>query len=539
MIYLRQEHLKIMSNQKHKPVVLVILDGWGEWDVKLGNPIAHSHLPVIEKLNRYYPKLLLAASGESVGLPWGVMGNSEVGHQALGTGQIVYNQLPSIDTAIQTGAMFNNKVLVEAIKHVKKNNSRLHVLGLVSDGGVHSHIKHLFGLLEVIKSGGIKDVYIHAITDGRDTPPQSAKNYLSELLKTTKKTGVGEIATLLGRYYAMDRNKNWDRIEKAYLALTAGVGIKEKDPLTAIDNQYEKEIFDEYLEPVVMVDDSGSPRGLIKENDVVICFNFRGDRSRQITRVFTVPEFNKFEAADKVSNVKFICFTQYEEGLPAEIVFPRQEITARLGEVLSKNKKTQLRIAETEKYAHVTYFFNGGIEKPFLGEDWVLIPSKNYPSYADIPEMSAQEITDRLISKNKNNSYNFILVNYANPDMVGHTGDFKAGLKALKTVDECLDQLITEILNIGGCLIITADHGNIEEMIDLETGEIDTKHSTNPVPCWLVTPSNKRENVIKKSPSFIGGMIVDISPTILELMGIKKPKSMIGQSLIKQFSSLE
>ncbi len=530
-----------MSNVP-KPVVLMILDGWGELDMEKGNPITKADLPVYNKLNQYYPKILLQASGMSVGLPWGVMGNSEVGHQTLGSGQIIYQFLPTINAAIGDGSFFDNKVLKKASKHAKDNNSSLHLIGLLSNGGVHSDQDHLIALLGFAQEQELDKVYIHIITDGRDTEPQSATRFISYLQENMEKIGIGEIATLSGRYYTMDRNENWDRLEKSFLNLTEGEGIKETDPIEAIENQYKKDIKDEYLEPVVLVDKNDNPKGLIKDNDAVVCFNFRKDRSRQLARAFTVKDFDKFERARQPQNVKFVGFNTYEEGLPMEAVFKSQEVTTRLGEVLSDNKMNQFRVAETEKYAHVTYFFNGGFEKPYPGEDRKVVPSKNAPSYADCPEMSAKEVTEEVLQAVASKKYDFILVNYANPDMVGHTGDVQAGIKTLEHLDNCLEKVIAAVLNQKGNLIITADHGNIEQMLDPHTGETDTEHTTNPVPCWFLTPKNKRSKPLDPDESYldkeeIGGMLVDIAPTVLDLLNLEKPSQMLGRSLLDNFES--
>lgn len=521
---------------KYKPVVLVVLDGWGASQTKKGNPIFKSQLPTYDKLNQYYPKTLLQASGMAVGLPWGVMGNSEVGHQTMGCGQIIYQFLPTINAAIGNGSFFSNQVLLDTAKHVKKNKSKLHFIGLVSDGGVHSNMDHLIALLSFAKQQEIEEVYIHAITDGRDTDPKSALNYLTSLEQSIKEIGVGEIASLSGRYYTMDRNNNWDRIEKSFRALTEGEGIKENNFAEAIKNQYQKGNTDEYLEPIVLTGEKGNPRALIEDKDAIVCFNFRKDRSRQIARAFSVKDFSEFQEAKQPEEVRFVGFNKYEDDLPVETVFKQQEITTRLGQIVSEKGLKQLRIAETEKYAHVTYFFNGGFEKPFKGEDRMVIPSKNVPSYADKPEMSARKITDKLIAQIDKEKHDFILVNYANPDMVGHTGDFQAGIKALEFTDKCLGELIEKVIEKQGSMIITADHGNIEEMINLYTGERDTEHSTNPVPCWLLTPENKREESSYKIVTEVGGMLVDLAPTVLDLLNIPKPEDMAGRSLLETLS---
>jgi len=519
--------------QTKKPLVLVILDGWGEWDNVIGNAVAQAKLPTIDKLNLYYPKIRLQASGVAAGLPWKEVGNSEVGHQTLGSGQVICQLLPTIDASILDGDFFKKELIIQAIEKSKRDNSSIHLMGLLSDGGVHSHIDHLLALISSFGEKGIKNVFVHAITDGRDTSPKSAKTYLKKLDDALKENNVGQIATLAGRYFTMDRNDNWDRIEKAYAAMVEGKGIKETDPFNAVDNQYKKDVTDEYLLPVNITDVSGNPIGLIKENDTVICFNFRKDRSRQITRAFVDENFSEFKEVQPIKNVNYICFTEYEEGLSSNILFPQAKITTCFGEIISQKNLNQLRIAETEKYAHVTYFFNGGKEDPFPGEDRILVPSKKNASYAEIPEMSAQEVTDKLLEAIEKEIYDFILVNYANSDMVGHTGVLKAGIKAVEFVDQCLDKLIKEVLQRDGQLIVTADHGNIEEMINLQTGEIDTKHSINPVPCWLVTANNHRATPLKEAPDpEICGLLSDIAPTLLHILEIEKPEQMSGESLL-------
>lgn len=521
---------------KHKPVVLVILDGWGHWENKQGNAIAQATLPTFEKLDLFYPKTLLQASGMSVGLPWGVYGNSEVGHQTMGSGQIIYQFLPTITAQIESGEFFKNQTLLDTVQWTKDNDSAMHFVGLVSDGSVHSHIEHLFALLEFAKEQNVQNVFIHMITDGRDTPPKSAKEFVQKVTEKTTSLKIGKIATLSGRHYTMDRNNNWDRVEKSFVAMTSGKGIHEKDPLVAIDNQYEKDINDEYLEPINLVDKDSAPIGLIEDNDAVVFFNFRKDRARQLTRAFSVEKFDEFKNTERPKNLKFVCFSEYEKDLPVDIIFPPQEISTRLSQILSEAKMKQLRIAETEKYAHVTYFFNGGAEKPFKGEERIVVLSKNVSSYAEIPEMSAEEVTDKLTASVESQKFDFILVNYANSDMVGHTGDLQAGIKAVEFVDSCIERLTKSVLSVGGCLLITADHGNVEEMINLRTGEIDTEHSTNPVPCWLVTPDNHRAKPLSEPPhSNVEGMLVDISPTILDLLELPVPEEMIGRSLLEIF----
>lgn len=518
-----------------KPIVLVILDGWGEWEMDKGNPLTKAKLLTIGELNRHYPKTFLQASGMAVGLPWGIRGNSEVGHQTLGSGQIIFQFLPAISSAIGDGSFFKNEVLLDSFNQVKKDKTNLHFLGLLSDGRVHSHIDHLFALLEMAKTQGLNEVFIHAVTDGRDTHPKSAKKYLDILQKKINEIGIGKIVTISGRYFTMDRNNNWDRIEKSFLAMTQGRGIKEKDVLEAVDNQYKKEITDEYLEPVVLVDKNDMPIGQVKSGDGIICFNFRKDRSRQITKAFVLPDFDGFKQP-RPENVKFTCFTEYEKNLSVKTAFSLKKISTRLGEILSQAGKKQLRISETEKHAHVTYFFNGGLEEPFAGEERIMVPSKIVPTYSQVPEMSINEVTRKMLEAIEGEKYDFILVNFANPDMVAHTGNLKAAVVAAEFVDQSLRKVIRATLAKGGELIITADHGNIEEMVNIYTGEIDTQHSKNPVPCWYVSADSYREDRTMESNNLeIEGMLVDIAPTILELMDISRPKEMIGRSLIKVF----
>ncbi len=523
-----------------KPIVLVVLDGWGETNEKKGNPLKVAQLPTIKKLNQFYPKIYLQASGISVGVPWGESGNSEIGHQTMGSGRITYQNLPRIALSIENGTFFQNKYILKAMQKAKSENKAFHILGLLSDGGVHAHIDHIFAVLEMAKEEGLTNVFVHAITDGRDTPPASGEKYIQKLQRKINKLGIAKIATLSGRYYTMDRNNNWDRIEKAFRAMTEGKGILEEDPLLAIQKQFKKKVYDEYLEPVVITE-KGIPVGLIKDGDCVFFVNYREDRARQITKAFVEKKFDKFSKETKrPCDITFVTMIEYEKNLPTIVAFPTEKIEKTLGEVLSENGKKQLRIAETEKYAHVTYFFNGGKEKPFKREDRILIPSKNAPSYADIPEMSAREITQKLIEEIEKNKYDFILVNYANPDMVGHTGNFDASVKAVEVVDECLNKLIKSVLIQRGCLIITADHGNVEEVINLKTGERDTEHSSNPVPCWFVTPYNHREepkNQQEEEEDEIKarGLLCDVAPTILDLLNIPKPNIMTGDSLLPWF----
>lgn len=512
------------------PVMLIVLDGWGISDNKTGNAIASANLPTIKKINENYSEIALQASGISVGLPWGEPGNSEVGHMTLGTGKVIYQSMPRITMAIQSGEFFKNPAFQKAVNHVKTNGSALHLMGLVGKGGVHSTMDHLYALLELAKNERIEKLFIHVFTDGRDSAPTSGIDSIKELQARLKNNEIGRIATIGGRYFGMDRNNNWDRIQKAYDAMTKGTGEKISDPVDYLEKSYMKEIFDEYIEPAVVTENE-KPVGSISKNDAVIFFNFREDRARQITKAFALPGFSKFER-NQLENLVFVAMTQYEDGLPVEVAFGPIAITNCLGEVLSKNKLTQLRIAETEKFAHVTYFFNGGVEEAFSGEERVIVPSKAVATFAEAPQMSAMEITEKLSDLLKEKKYDFILLNFANADIVGHTGNEKAAIQACETVDSCLDKIIRMILGQNGQIIITADHGNAEEMTNNHTGEIDTEHSSNPVPLWYITTTNHCEKAGKCPALQVSGLLSDVAPTILEIFQIEKPKEMTGESLL-------
>lgn len=514
----------------YKPVILVILDGWGIGEAEKGNAVLEANTPTADKLNSFYPHIAIQASGISVGLPWGEPGNSEVGHISLGTGQVIYQNMPRITLDIQSGNFFKNKSFLEAIEHTKKNSSNLHIMGLLGKGGVHSTTDHLYAILELMRDQKAENVFLHIFTDGRDSSPTADVECIRELEERLKTYGIGKIATLGGRYFGMDRNNNWDRIEKAYKSMVSGEGEQIEDPIKYLEESYKREVFDEYIEPAVIVKD-GKPLTKISDNDAIIFFNFREDRARQITKAFVLPGFNKFERKE-IENLLFVSMVEYEADLPTEVAYPPIEIKECLGDILSRHNKKQLRISETEKFAHVTYFFNGGKEEPFPGEDRVIVPSKNVATFVEAPEMSAFEITEKVINFVKENKYDFILINYANADIVGHTGNLKAGIKAVETVDECLGKLIQEVLLQKGCLLVTADHGNAEEMINRKTGEPDTEHSTNPVPLWLITGENHSETENPESPIRVEGILSDIAPTVLELMEIEKPKEMTGDSLI-------
>ena len=507
-----------------KLTMLMILDGFGENPKKEGNAVKLAKTPNIDRLMKEYPNTKIAASGLAVGLPEGQMGNSEVGHTNIGAGRIVYQELTRITKSIENGDFFSNEELVKAMENCKKNNSKLHILGLVSDGGVHSHIRHLFGLLEMAKRRDIEEVYVHCFLDGRDTPPASAESYIQELEEKMRKKGVGKIATVAGRFYGMDRDKRWNRIQKAYNAIVFGEGNKSSQVINAIESSYQKEVFDEFVEPTVITNGE-KPVATIEDGDSVIFFNFRPDRAREITRAIVDKEFKEFET--KKMNTYFVCFTNYDETMPnVHIAFKKEMIKNTLGEIVSKNGGKQLRIAETEKYAHVTFFFNGGEEKQYEGEDRILVPSPKVETYDMKPEMSAYEVTQKVVEAINSEKYNCIILNYANPDMVGHTGSLSAAIKAVEAVDECVGKVITAIESQKANLIITADHGNAEQMIDYKTGEPHTAHTTNLVPLILIS---ERENVKLRE-----GKLADIAPTILELMGLEKPKEMTGESLIEK-----
>ena len=506
-----------------KPTVLMILDGFGLNEKTEGNAIAQAKTPVIDGLMKDYPFVKGNASGLAVGLPDGQMGNSEVGHLNMGAGRIVYQELTRITKEISDGDFFKNQALLDGMENVKKNGSDLHLYGLLSNGGVHSHITHLFGLLEMAKKEGVENVYVHCFLDGRDTPPASAETYIAELQEKMKEKEVGKIATLSGRFYAMDRDKRWERVKKCYDALVNGEGEKAGDAIKAIEDSYQKEVFDEFVEPTVICN-GNEPVAKIEENDSVIFFNFRPDRARQITRALVDPDFDGFET--KKMNLYFVCFTSYDETMPnVHVAFKKEPLKNTFGEVVSEAGLKQLRIAETEKYAHVTFFFNGGEEKQYPGEDRILVPSPKVETYDMQPEMSAYEVTDKVCEALENDKYDVVILNFANTDMVGHTGSLPAAIKAVETVDECVGRIVKIIEEKKGNLLITADHGNAEQMIDYKTGEPHTAHTTNPVPIILVTDNKAYK--LKEN-----GKLADLAPTMLDLMGINKPEEMTGESLL-------
>ena len=508
-----------------KPTVLMILDGYGLNDRCEANAVCEAKTPIMDQLMAQCPFVKGNASGMAVGLPEGQMGNSEVGHLNMGAGRIVYQELTRITKEIQDGDFFKNEALLKAVKNAKENNSALHLFGLLSDGGVHSHNTHLYGLLELAKREGLEKVFVHCFLDGRDTPTTGGKEYIKELNDKMKELGVGQVATVVGRYYAMDRDNRWDRVEKAYNAMTKGEGILAECPVCAVKASYEAEKTDEFVEPTVIVKD-GKPVGTVQDKDSVIFFNFRPDRAREITRAMCDPEFTGFERRNGVFPLTYVCFTEYDETIPGKIIaFHKEEITNTFGEFLAANGLTQLRLAETEKYAHVTFFFNGGVEVPNKGEDRILVKSPAVATYDLQPEMSAPEVGEKLVEAIKSDKYDVIIINFANPDMVGHTGVQEAAIKAVETVDTCVGNAVAALKEVDGQMFICADHGNCEQLIDYETGEPYTAHTTNPVPFILVN----------YDPAYTlreGGCLADIAPTLIEMMGMEQPAEMTGKSLL-------
>lgn len=509
----------------YRPTALIILDGWGVNPREEYNAIKQAHTPYLDSLFANNPHATLLCSGEAVGLPEGQMGTSEVGHLNIGAGRIVYQSLVRISKALREGEFKQNQVFLDLIKYTVAENRPLHLMGLVSPGGVHSHTDHLYGLLQLAKEFGVKEVFIHAFLDGRDTPPSSAAEYLEALEAVCQEKGIGQIATISGRYYAMDRDKRWERVEKAYAAMVYGEGETADSAVQAIQNSYRQNVTDEFVLPTVILK-NGKPVGSIQSGDPVIFFNFRPDRAREIARVFVDPDFNGFERRSFLKPY-YVCMTQYDETLNVPLLFPPEEKMKNiLSEVLANNGLKQLRIAETEKYAHVTFFFNGGEETPFPLEDRILIPSPKVATYDLKPEMSAIEVTEAVLTEIAADKYDAIIMNYANCDMVGHTGVTEAAQKAVETVDKCLSKVIPAILEKGGAVIVTADHGNAELMKDYQTQEPYTAHTTFPVPV-IVTG-------VKGEYSVENGGLADLAPTMLDLLGVAKPAEMTGKSLIKR-----
>ncbi len=512
-----------MSLSKNSPVALVILDGWGESSLCENNAVCSARTPVLDDLRERYPHARLQTSGVAVGLPEGQMGNSEVGHQNLGAGRVIYQNLTRIDKSIADGDFFENSVLVQAVDAAKASGGTLHLMGLLSDGGVHSHNTHLYALVRMAKERGLTDLSVHAILDGRDTAPQSAKLYLSELEAELARIGLGRVASLTGRYWAMDRDNRWDRVEKAYRSMVEGIGNRASSCCEAIAQAYAAGTTDEFVEPT-RIGTPGAPAG-VSDGDAFIFFNFRADRAREITRALNESIFAGFDRGEALKLSSFVCMTEYDESFGLPVAFSPESYQAILGEVISKAGGRQLRIAETEKYAHVTFFFNSGIEEPFAGEDRALIPSpKDVATYDQKPAMSAPEVTAEALRRIQEQDYDLIVLNYANPDMVGHTGVLSAAVLAMEEVDACVGQLVDAVLAAGGRLLITADHGNCEKMVDASGGP-HTAHTSNPVPVILVDPL--REGEVLRD-----GGLCDIAPTLLSLLGLPVPQQMTGTPLI-------
>ncbi len=502
---------------------LIILDGFGEGEAYPGNAIMLSGVPYISSLKAAYPHTVIGASGMAVGLPEGQMGNSEVGHLNIGAGRIVYQELTRISKDIKDGGFFKKQELLGAIENAKKNGTKLHAYGLTSDGGVHSHLDHLYALLKFAKAHGLDNVYIHCFMDGRDVPPDSGKGYIEQLEAKIKEIGVGEIATVMGRYYAMDRDNRFERVEKAYAAMVRGEGLTASSAAEAMQQSYDKGETDEFVVPTVVVK-NGRPVAKIEPGDSVVFYNFRPDRAREITRTLTQEDFSAFQR--ELFPLYYVCMTQYDKTFKGvHVAYKPDSLKNTLGEHLAKNGRKQFRIAETEKYAHVTFFFNGGVEKPSEGEDRFLIPSPKVATYDLKPEMSAPEVSDEAIRHIESGEYDVMILNFANPDMVGHTGVLEAAEKAVTTVDFCVAKVVNAILKAGGEVIITADHGNSEKMID-ENGGPFTAHTTNPVPLILVSERFKSAKLRE------GCILADISPTLLELIGLPQPEEMTGTSII-------
>ena len=499
------------------PTTLIIMDGFGLEGPSAGNAVVNAPTPNLDRIFRDFPGCRLSASGLDVGLPEGQMGNSEVGHTNMGAGRVVFQDLPHISRDIESGEFFKNPAYLEAMSNCREWGSALHLMGLLSDGGVHSHITHLFALLKMAKEQGLEKVYIHCFLDGRDVPPSSGKSYVEQLQAEIQKLGVGQIATVMGRYYAMDRDKRWDRVQKAYDAIACGEGTFEADAAEAVQKSYDAGVTDEFVVPVVCVKNAQ-----VRDNDSIIFFNFRPDRAREISRCFVDEDFTDIQRRTGFLSVDFVCTTEYDATLPnVTVAYPHQKLVNTFGEYISKLGLTQLRIAETEKYAHVTFFFNGGVEEVFPGEDRCLIPSPKVATYDLQPEMSAYQVTEEAVKRIESGAYDVVILNFANCDMVGHTGVYDAACKAVSTVDECVNRVVEATSKMGGVSLITADHGNAERMSDAN-GEPFTAHTTNLVPFYIVGASVQLRD----------GRLADIAPTMLDLMGLEKPSEMDGKTRI-------
>ncbi len=521
------------SSGRPRPFVLVVLDGWGFNPRKEGNAIALARTPNIDRLGREWPHTLIKTSGEAVGLPEGQMGNSEVGHQNIGAGKRVLQDYTRVNEAIKDGSFFQNPALLKAVEHVRRNQSQLHICGLLGNGGVHAHETHLEALLRLAAMHDIERVYVHSFTDGRDTSPTGGIEFMKHLLARASEIGgehPAKVATVSGRYYAMDRDNRWDRTAKTYFAMTRGEGLKANSPIEAIQQSYDRGVTDEFIVPTVIMEND-HPVAVVKAGDAVIHYNFRPDRARQLTKAFVMKELppqaeGKFDRGPRIQDLVFVMMTAYEEGLDAEVAFRADEVEMPLARVVSEAGLRQFHTAETEKYAHVTYFINGRREPPFPGEDRLLVPSPKVPTYDLQPEMSAAGVTDTAVEHIRSGEYDLVIMNYANADMVGHTGVIEAAIKAVEAVDAGVGRVVEATLAVGGGLIITADHGNAEQMIEYDTGKPMTAHTTNPVPLYLVVPQYAHAHLRSD------GILADVAPTILQIMHIPQPKDMTGRSLI-------
>lgn len=530
---LKNTKMNTTSSRRHRPFVLIIMDGWGVNPRKEGNAVALARTPNIDNIAREWPHTTVRTSGLAVGLPEGQMGNSEVGHQNIGAGKRVLQDYTRISESIQNGSFFQNPALLKAVAHVKKNQSQLHICGLLGNGGVHAHESHLEALLRLAQIHDLEHVYIHSFTDGRDASPTGGVEFMQRLEARAKEIGgdhPAKVATVSGRYYAMDRDNRWDRTGATYFAMTRGEGLQASSALAAIQQSYEKHVTDEFIVPTVIIED-GRPVATVKDGDAIIHYNFRPDRARQLTKAFAMPELppqaeGKFNRGPRFQNLAFVMMTQYEEGLDAEVAYRADEVEMPLARVISNCSMAQFHTAETEKYAHVTFFINGRREVPFSGEDRILVPSPKVPTYDLQPEMSAAGITDTAIERIRSGQYDLIIMNYANADMVGHTGVLEATIKAVETVDTSVGRIVEATLAVGGNVLITADHGNAEQLIEYNTGKPLTAHTTHPVPLYLVAPAFAQARLRQD------GILADVSPTVLQIMGIPQPKEMQGKSLV-------
>ncbi len=530
------------SSVIHRPVVLLVLDGWGVAPKSPQNAISQAKTPNMNQLMADYPAVTLHASGEQVGLPWNEMGNSEVGHLNIGAGRILYQNLPRIDRDIASGEFFQNKAILQALQTAKQRNGKVHLLGLTSNGGIHSSIKHLYALLELCKQQELTDsVFIHAILDGRDTAKNAALQTIAELETQCSNLGVGRVATLMGRFWAMDRDNRWERIEAAYNAIRHGVSDnKATSPLQAIEDSYRSQVFDEEFVPTVVLDTAGEPITTIEDGDVIVFFNFRADRARELTKAFVLPGFTKFQRGSDFNQLIFVTMTEYEKNIPVRVAYEPEHMQYPIARVVADAGLKQLHVAETEKYAHVTFFFNGGAEEPFSGEDRALLPSPRVLSYDLAPEMSAQAVTDKILEGLQAQKYGLIVANFANADMVGHTGNLQATTKAIEMIDRCVGQIAQAVTALNATLVITADHGNAEVMVDSKTGQPMKEHTKNPVPCILVSSVLKQQrslwppvvdgDIFRLQPV---GVLSDLGPTIITLLGLPIPEEMNGRSLIR------